>query len=248
MPDSLTPEVVEPLLTGRFGRPYLYRDTCESTQRLFTPGLDEGAAAVCDLQTGGRGRLGRSWEAPAGTSLLCSVLLRPPPEADLPQLSLVGGLAAAATVENATGLSAQIKWPNDVMLNRRKVAGVLAETADGAVVLGIGMNVNQARGELPGDTQVSAASLRTIDGIIRQRAPLLAELLAALERAYDAWRSGGLDALYDGLGARDFLRGRKVIVDGRTGYGVAIDRSGRLEVELDGERRVLESGEVRFER
>jgi BirA family transcriptional regulator, biotin operon repressor / biotin---[acetyl-CoA-carboxylase] ligase len=248
MPDSLTPEVVEPLITGRFGRPYLYRESCDSTQRLLTPDLDEGASAVCDLQTAGRGRLGRAWEAPAGTSLLCSVLLRPPPDGDLPQLSLVGGLAAADTVERATGLAAQIKWPNDVMLNRRKVAGVLAETADETVVLGIGMNVNQSRDELPDDAQVPAASLRTIDGVVRERAPLLAALLEALERAYDAWRSGGLDALYDGLGARDFLRGRRVIVDGRAGYGVAIDRSGRLEVELDGERQLLESGEVRFER
>jgi BirA family transcriptional regulator, biotin operon repressor / biotin---[acetyl-CoA-carboxylase] ligase len=248
MPDLLTPEVVEPLLTGRFGHPYLYADSCETTQRLLGPDLGEGAAAVCDAQAAGRGRLGRAWQAPPGTSILCSVLLRPPAASDLPQLSLVGGLAAAETVERATDLAAQIKWPNDVMLNRRKVAGVLAETADGAVVLGIGLNVNQRRDELPAETTIPAASLRTIDGVERERAPLLAALLAALERAYDAWRAGGLEALYDGLGARDFLRGRKVVIDGRAGYGIAIDRSGRLEFELDGERRLLESGEVGFER
>jgi BirA family biotin operon repressor/biotin-[acetyl-CoA-carboxylase] ligase len=248
MPDSLAPDTVEPLLTGRLGRPYLYRESCESTQRLLAEALDEGAAAVCDEQKAGRGRLGRSWSAPPGTAILCSVLLRPPPGRALAELSLVGGLATAETVERATGLAAQIKWPNDVMLNRRKVAGVLAEAAGETVVLGIGLNVNQARGELPPDATTPAASLRTIDGVTRARAPLLADLLAALERSYDRWRDAGLDALYDGIGSRDFLRGRRLIVDGRSGLGVAIDRSGRLQVEVDGELRFVESGEVLFER
>jgi BirA family transcriptional regulator, biotin operon repressor / biotin---[acetyl-CoA-carboxylase] ligase len=248
LPDSLAPEAVEPLLGGRFGRPYLYRERCRSTQELLEEDLREGAVAVCDVQTGGRGRLGRTWEAPPGTSLLASTLLTPPPEAVVPQLSLVGGLAAAEAVERATGLAAQIKWPNDVMLNRRKVAGVLAEASADRVVLGIGVNVNQSRNELPRDAVTAPASLRTIDGITRDRAPVLADLLAALERHYDEWCKGGLDALYEGIGARDFLRGRKVTVDGRAGIGVAIDRSGRLEIEVGGERRLVESGEVSFER
>lgn len=248
MPDSLSPEAVEPLLGGRFGRPYLYETHCPSSQLLLDPSMDEGAAAVCDHQTAGRGRLGRSWQAPPGTALLCSVLLRPPPDRRVAELSLVGGLAAAEAVERATNLAAQIKWPNDVMLNRRKVAGVLAEAANGAVVLGIGLNVNQTRDELPAEAAVPPASLRTVDGVRRERAPILADLLGALERAYDLWGKGGLDAIYDGLGARDFLRGRKVTVDGQVGYGVAIDRSGRLEIDLGGERRLVESGEILFER
>jgi BirA family transcriptional regulator, biotin operon repressor / biotin---[acetyl-CoA-carboxylase] ligase len=248
MPDSLAPETVEPLFGGRFGRPYLYEARCSSSQLLLEPSMDEGATAVCDSQTAGRGRLGRSWQAPPGTALLCSVLLRPPPGRRVAELSLVGGLAAAEAIERATSLAAQIKWPNDVMLNRRKVAGVLAEAADGAVVLGIGVNVNQTRDELPAGTTVPPGSLRTVDGVTRGRAPILAELLGALERAYDLWSEEGLDAIYDGLGARDFLRGRKVTVDGEVGYGVAIDRSGRLEIDLGGERRLVESGEVLFER
>jgi BirA family biotin operon repressor/biotin-[acetyl-CoA-carboxylase] ligase len=246
--DSLAPEAVEPLLAGRFGHPYLYHERCESTQRVLDKELDEGAAAVCEEQTAGRGRLGRAWEAPAGTAILCSVVLRPPPDRALPELSLVGGLATAETVESATGLAAQIKWPNDVMLNRRKVAGVLAEAAEGRVVLGIGLNVNQERDELLSEAASPPASLLTADGVRRRRAPILADLLAALERAYDVWREQGLDGLYDGLGARDFLRGRKILVDGRPGRALAIDRSGRLEVELAGKRRLVESGEVLFER
>jgi BirA family biotin operon repressor/biotin-[acetyl-CoA-carboxylase] ligase len=247
MADALTPETIEPLLRGRFGRPCLYRETCESTQQLLDPGLAEGAVAVCDEQTAGRGRLGRAWNAPAGTAILCSVLLRPPPERAAPELSLVGGVAVAETVEAATGLASQIKWPNDVMVNRRKVAGILAEAGSGAVIVGIGLNVNQSRAKLPDGGEFSG-SLLTTDGVRRDRAPILADLLLRLEQAYDRWHEGGLNAIYEGLGARDFLRGRRVIVDGETGVGIAVDRHGRLEVEIGGERRLVESGEVGFER
>jgi BirA family biotin operon repressor/biotin-[acetyl-CoA-carboxylase] ligase len=248
MADALTPETVEPLLRGRFGRPYLYRQDCESTQRLLEPALEEGAAAVCDEQTAGRGRLGRAWSAPAGTAILCSVLLQPPPERAIAELSLVAGIAVAETVEAATSLSAQIKWPNDVLVNRRKVAGILAEADGGRVILGIGLNVNQTREQLPADGRVAAGSLLTTDGVRRTRAPILADLLLRLEKAYDGWREGGLDAIYEGLGPRDFLRGRRVVVDGETGLGIAVDRRGRLEVEIDGDRRLIETGEVLFER
>jgi BirA family biotin operon repressor/biotin-[acetyl-CoA-carboxylase] ligase len=247
-PDSLAPDTVEPLLTGRFGRPYLYEETCVSTQQLLGPDSPEGAVAVCDVQTGGRGRLGRAWEAPSGTALLCSVVLKPPADRRVPELSLVGGLAVAEAVEHALGLAVQIKWPNDVMVNRRKVAGILAEASGETAVLGIGLNVNQTRDELPADARVEPASLYTVDGVRRPRAPLVADLLAELEHAYERWRDGGLNALYDTLGARDFLRGRRIVLDGQTGVGVGIERDGRLAVDIDGERRLVESGEIAFER
>jgi len=246
--DSLAPPRVEPLFTGRFGKPYLYEESCESTQRLLDAGLPEGAVAVCDVQTGGRGRLGRTWEAPSGKAVLCSLLLKPPRDRSEPELSLVAGVAVAETVERATDLAAQIKWPNDVMLNRRKVAGVLAEVTGEAIALGIGLNVNQRLEELPVDARVQPASLYTIDGVQRERAGVLGDLVAALERSYDLWLEGGLDALYDGLGARDFLRGRKIIINGEVGVGVGIDRAGRFEVEVDGELRLIDSGELLFER
>jgi BirA family biotin operon repressor/biotin-[acetyl-CoA-carboxylase] ligase len=230
------------------GFPLRHVAECESTQLLVGPDDPEGTVATADHQTGGRGRRGRSWVEEPGTSVLASVLLRPPPDRPAPQLSLVGGLAAALAVEEALALAAQIKWPNDVMVDRRKVAGVLAEARDDVVVLGIGINVNQTREQLPADARVAAASLRTIDGRVRDRTRVLGGMLAHLDRLYAAWRADGLDAIYDDLGARDFLRGRRVDVEGVAGVAQMIARDGRLEVATGSGAVLVESGEVAFER
>jgi BirA family biotin operon repressor/biotin-[acetyl-CoA-carboxylase] ligase len=228
----------------RLGEPRIDVESCESTQGLIDSELPEGALVVADHQTAGRGRLGRSWEAPPGTALLCSLLLKPPPERDTPQLSLVAGVAVADTIERTVGLAAQLKWPNDVMLRRRKVAGCLAEARDAAVVLGIGLNVNQAEGQLP----EHAGSLRTLTGRKWDRAELLDSLLDDLDNRYSEWLEGGLDAVYDGLAPRDFLRGRHVSVNGTSGVAVKIDRTGRLEIAVDGDVVRVDSGEVLYAR
>jgi BirA family transcriptional regulator, biotin operon repressor / biotin---[acetyl-CoA-carboxylase] ligase len=246
--DSLAPEHVERLLTGRFGHPYLYEASCDTTQELLGADLAEGALAVCDEQTQGRGRLGRSWTAPSGTAILCSLLLRPSADRVVSELSLVAGTAVAEAIEGAVALAVQVKWPNDVMLNRRKVAGILAEASDGGVVVGIGVNVNQERSDLPEDANVPAGSLYTIDGIKRERGPLLVAILDRLEVNYDAWAERGLDGVYDSLGSRDFLRGRRIAVNGESGVGVKIDRDGRFVVDIGGEHRAVESGEIAYER
>ena len=230
------------------GSPRTHIAECESTQLLLGRDDPEGAIATTDHQTAGRGRRGRDWVEAPGTAVLVSVLLRPPPERVAPQLSLVGGLAAAMAAEDALGLAAQIKWPNDVMVDRRKVAGVLAEARDGVVVLGSGINVNQTREQLPLDARVPAASLRTVAGREHDRERVLESLLAHLDRLYGAWREGGLDAVYDDLGARDFLRGRRVSVDGVSGVAQMILRDGRLAVEAGSGVIEVESGEVAFER
>ena len=228
-----------------FGQPRLDVGTCESTQFLVDTSLPEGALVVADYQTAGRGRLGRSWAAPAGTSLLVSILLKPPAERSAPELSLVAGIAVADTLERTLGLSVQIKWPNDVMLRRKKVAGCLAEARDGAVVLGIGINVAQSADELPDN----AGSIRTLTGRATDRDELLATLLDDLEGRYAAWREGGLDAIYDGLGPRDFLRGRRVTVNGTSGVVTMVGRDGRLEIAVgNGETVKVESGEVSYAR
>jgi BirA family biotin operon repressor/biotin-[acetyl-CoA-carboxylase] ligase len=249
---TLAPEHVEPHIRGRFGAPYRYEPECESTQLLLLgSGLPEGAVAATDHQTGGKGRHGRQWVAPAGTSVLASVVLHPPAERHLPELSLVAALAASEAIEGATGLTAQIKWPNDVMLNRRKVAGILCELADGVVVCGIGINVNQKRDELPLEAPTEPGSLQTLTGVTYDRAELLGSLLFRLERIYEGWRHGGLTDLYGEIGARDFLRGRRITVDGEETTALQILRDGRLEVAAGnghGETRAIESGEVLFSR
>jgi BirA family transcriptional regulator, biotin operon repressor / biotin---[acetyl-CoA-carboxylase] ligase len=246
--DSLAPGRVEPLLTGRFGRPYLYEASCSSTQELLGDAMPEGALAVCDEQTAGRGRQGRTWASPPGTAILFSILLRPPTDRVVSELSLVAGTAVAEAIEAAVGLAVQVKWPNDVMLNRRKVAGILAEASDGRVVVGIGVNVNQKRSELPEETKVPPASLYTSDGSRHERAPLLASIVEYLERDYDAWAERGLDGIYSSLGSRDFLRGRRLTVDGSQGVGVKIERDGRFLVDIGGEVRAVDSGEILYER
>lgn len=229
------------------GTPRRHEPECESTQLLLGPADAEGTIATTDHQTGGRGRRGRSWRDAPATSVLVSVLLRPPPSLPVPQLSLVGGVAAALAVEDALGLAAHIKWPNDIMVDGRKVAGVLAEAREDVVVLGIGINVNQTPDQLPGGGRVQPGSLRTVDGRAREREDVLASLLAHLDRLYSAWRQGGFDAIYESLRARDFLRGRRVTVDGVAGTARAIARDGRLEVETTSGVQLIESGEVLFE-
>ncbi len=186
---DLSPASVEPLLRGRLGRPYEFLEECESTQRLLDPSAPEGATVAADHQTHGRGRLGRTWEAPRARALLFSVLLRPtPPMVLWPELSLVAGEAVAAALRRETGVAAELSHPNDVLIEGRKTAGILPEASVGRVSLGIGVNVNQAAEELPGETPKPPTSLRVETGREWPRAPLLAAILLELERGYDTWQ------------------------------------------------------------
>ncbi len=186
---DLSPGSVEPLLQGRLGRPYRFVEESESTQRLIDAGEPEGTTVAADFQTHGRGRLGRTWEAPAGRALLFSVLLRPkPPMVLWPELSLVAGAAVAAALRAQTGVAAELSHPNDVLIEDRKIAGILAEASAGKVVLGIGLNVGQPVEELPAETPKPPTSLRVETGREWPRAPLLAAILLELERRYDTWQ------------------------------------------------------------
>jgi BirA family transcriptional regulator, biotin operon repressor / biotin---[acetyl-CoA-carboxylase] ligase len=167
LPAALTPDVVVPALRGSYGRPYHYADETATTQRMLPEDDPHGAVALAERQTEGRGRLGRTW---TDSALMFSVCLRPPPPvADWPGLTLV----AARAVADAVGPEATIKHPNDVLLDGRKVAGILAEAAS-RVVLGIGINVNGT--DWPGSGYV-----------VGDRLELLVEVLERLEHGYDAW-------------------------------------------------------------
>jgi BirA family biotin operon repressor/biotin-[acetyl-CoA-carboxylase] ligase len=185
---DLIPELVTPLLLGRLGTPYRFVETCASTQRLVGEADPEGTTIVADHQTQGRGRLGRGWQDTPGRSILMSVLLRPRAPMPLwPELSLVAGEAVARALHDETGIDATLRYPNDVVVAGRKLVGVLPEARTGRVVLGIGVNVNQSADELPADTAKPPTSVRVELGREVERAPLLAAILAELERGYDTW-------------------------------------------------------------
>jgi BirA family transcriptional regulator, biotin operon repressor / biotin---[acetyl-CoA-carboxylase] ligase len=187
--DSLAPPDVVPRLRGRLGRSrYVYVRSCPSTQRLLGEHDAEGAVAVAEHQTEGRGRLGRQWDDAPGTALLVSVLLRPRLHGDrLPTLSPLAGGACAEAIREETGLDAEVKFPNDVLVAGQKIAGVLAEASGGRVVLGIGVNVNQTRPQLPGTARLPATSLRLLTGRLHARGDLLVALLHRLELRYEEW-------------------------------------------------------------
>jgi len=179
---SLAQAAVVPRLRGRFGDPYVYVAECASTQRLIAPDAPEGTVAVTDHQTGGRGRLGRVWLDEPGQALLFSLCLRPPlPPGRWPELTPLVGRATADAVEAVAGIRPEIKPPNDLLVARRKLAGILAEATEARLVLGIGLNVGAA------PAAEEATSLATETGRDVDRAELLVELLVRLERVYDAW-------------------------------------------------------------
>jgi BirA family transcriptional regulator, biotin operon repressor / biotin---[acetyl-CoA-carboxylase] ligase len=167
---ALVPEVVVPRLRGSFGRSYLHATETPSTMTMASPDAPHGTVAFAEHQTAGRGRMGRIWVDEAGSGLALSIVLRPPPPvARWPELTLV----AAEAVAGAIGEGAAIKEPNDVLLDGRKVAGILAEAGD-HVVLGIGVNIGEA--PWPGAGFVE-----------RDRLDLLVEILERLEHGYALW-------------------------------------------------------------
>jgi len=194
------------LRTGWMGRPYSYVKEIGSTNDRLKeiardPTYPSGAVLLADHQSAGRGRLDRRWEAPHGTSLLFSVLLRPRwPARRAAWLTMLAGLAVAEAIETVAGLSPGLKWPNDVMLEYdgewRKVCGLLLDVAlgpDGIVesaILGVGLNVNQTAAGLPDATALAATSLFVAGGRPISRLSMLTAILERLERRYDAALDG----------------------------------------------------------
>jgi BirA family biotin operon repressor/biotin-[acetyl-CoA-carboxylase] ligase len=218
------------------GRPRLHLretgSTNEVARRLAAAGAPHGTLVTAGLQTAGRGRQGRSWTAPAGRALLCSLVLR---ELDA-LLALRGGLAVA----DVAGPAARVKWPNDVLVDGRKVAGVLAEgrPQEGWAVLGIGINVAVEPADLPEELRERAGTLARAAGDVDV---VLEELLAALARrlAEPAATTAAE------LGRRDALEGAPVAWAGGEGTAVGIDAEGRLRVRRRGGAiEALGSGEV----
>ncbi|RAO26804.1 Biotin--[acetyl-CoA-carboxylase] ligase [Micromonospora saelicesensis] len=232
----------------------------------------EGLVVVAERQTEGRGRRGRVWQSPARAGIATSVLLRPgeavPERGWLPAaptgygwLPLLAGVALVEAVARLAELEATLKWPNDLLIDDAKCAGVLAEAVPGrapdqppAIVLGIGLNVTLRADELPvNPTGLPATSLQLAGAVATDRDPLLRALLRAVADWYDRWRSAGGDAVASGL--RDaYLAacstiGREVRVllpngDSLTGTATGVDPDGQLMVTTSTGARTLAAGDV----
>jgi BirA family biotin operon repressor/biotin-[acetyl-CoA-carboxylase] ligase len=226
-------------MSGRLGTPRVHHRTTDSTsdraRALAVAGAPHGTLVTAGEQRAGRGRQGRSWSAPPGRALLMSLVLREWP----PLLPIVGAVAVA----DVAGPQSAIKWPNDVLLDGRKLAGVLGEARhqEGWAVLGIGLNVAVRAADLPAELHDRAASLGLQPADIE---PTLERLLRALDGRL-AQPTADLLADYR---ARDALAGRAVRWAHGEGTARGIDGAGRLLVELaGGERTALDAGEVHLQ-
>lgn len=226
------------------GNPLVYFPELDSTNTyasaLAHAGGAEGALVTTDHQTAGRGRVGRVWKPLPNQQLILSFILRPsfPPH----YLVMASALAVAEAIEAVTPLSAEIKWPNDILVNGRKVCGILIETSDGVAILGMGLNVN---GELTSDPELAsrATTLATEAGALLPREPLTIALVSRLDALYRQLADGGDAAqrtLRDRWRARLVTLGRRAIIhqtphrpDALEGLAVDVDSDGALLLRLD---------------
>lgn len=250
---------------GRIGHHVLFYDSTGSTNdvaaSLAALGMAEGVVVIADTQTAGRGRRGRRWFSPPGSGLYVSLLLNPGRAADPARatalLTLTAGVALVDGVRAATGLAPELKWPNDLLVGRRKLAGILAEgIAAGAgdaaydslqVVLGFGINVNPAA--YPADVSARATSLESELGRGIDRGMVCAHVLAAIAARYADLSAGRDDAILDDWrrcapGSRGVRVRWQDAAGPRSGITAGIDETGALLVQVNDTIQRLVAGEV----
>ncbi len=223
--------------------------------RRALKGAEEGEVFLAESQTGGRGRMGRSWSSPAGLNLYLSVLLRPQlPPAKVPLITLMAAVASAEAVEEATGLRPEIKWPNDLLLRGRKLGGILAEAASEAdliafLVLGIGINVNALARDFPEDVRGVATSLRQELGREVDRVEVIRALLERLEAWYVRLLEGDAQGVIQTWEELARVRGRLVEVafmgDRVRGEVQGVDEDGALLLREGGRERRVVAGDLK---
>jgi BirA family biotin operon repressor/biotin-[acetyl-CoA-carboxylase] ligase len=262
--DLLTPSEIKPLLTTKWlGGTIHHFPTVDSTNskayRLALHGAAEGDVVVAESQTKGRGRLGRTWYSPPFLNLYLSVILRPkisPRQASL--ITLMAAVAAADAIETFSGLPPLIKWPNDILLRGRKVAGLLHELHSETdrvhfVVLGIGVNLNMDPKMFPGEIREIATSLKKEMGKAVSRRTFLQSLLQKLEIWYEIYLKEGAPPVLQAWRDRAQIKGRpiRVTADGKTSIytAVDIDSDGALILEAeDGRQKRILAGDVEYDR
>jgi BirA family transcriptional regulator, biotin operon repressor / biotin---[acetyl-CoA-carboxylase] ligase len=261
-PDIINPyEVRTQLKDSRIGGRLEFFKLTASTNadafRLAEEGAAEGTVVLADSQTGGKGRRGRAWSSPAGVNLYCSVVLRPsimPHEA--PQLTFLSAVAAARAIELTTKLTPEIKWPNDLLVSGKKVAGLLNEMSaetDGInfVILGIGINLNMTAELFPDDLRHPATSLLMESGVRVDRSLFAATMLNELDRLYADFLAHGFGPVREEWQRRCNANGRQVLVnDSGTecigGRFIGIDSDGAMLLRSDNDKlHRITCGDVR---
>ncbi len=259
-PDTLTAtELSTGLRTGRIGRRIVSADETDSTNllafRLAEKGAEDGVVVIADSQTGGRGRLGRRWESPGGVNLYCSVILRPAmPPVRAPQLTFLSAVAVARAVESVTPLCPRIKWPNDILVNGLKIAGLLNEMSSETdtihfVVLGIGVNLNMKKEQFPEGLRYPASSLMLESGACVNRVEFTRALLTALDTLYEDYLEHGFASARNEWLRRSMVQGRRVRVssgdEATEGIVGGIDDDGALLLQRgDGVSERVLAGDV----
>lgn len=256
IPDLLTPEEIQPgLATRSFGRSIHYFQQVSSTQdearRLAEGGAEEGTVVVAEAQASGRGRRDRHWFSPPGTGIYLSLILRPELQPfNIAQIPIVVGIGVCEAIFEVTGLRPRLKWPNDVLVDGKKVVGILAEMSGDPervyhLIVGIGINVNTPADLIPNDLQATATSLAVAAGRPLERLALTRSLLAHLERLCEEFKRSGFGAFKERLLQWDqTIHSWVEVADAGglfVGYALDIDNDGALVVkDREGNlRRVL---------
>ena len=233
------------------GQSLIYNASTPSTNdvamKLCQDGAPHGLVVLADYQTDGRGRRGNVWYSPQpAENLLFSVVLRLAHQSDLPSnITLAMGLALRDAVQPLIEDEVRIKWTNDVLVEDKKLAGILVESQSSrdeltSFVVGIGLNVHMR--ELPRAIQATATSLALLDCALLDREALLAEILQCIENRAAIWQAHGFAPMADELGRCDALLGRQISVEGATGRAVGIDSEGALLLQVENEtapRRIM---------
>lgn len=244
---------------GRLRGPLHYHPATDSTntlaRRLAEQGGAEGEIVLAEAQTLGRGRLDRRWESPPYVNLYLSIILRPKlPARHAAQITLAAAVALADTARFFLGEAPEIKWPNDILVGGKKLAGILTEASCDAerihfVILGIGMNVNYRAAAMPQELRLRATSLADVKGADFPRETVLARLIQDLDRCYGVLDDAGFDCLRPQWEKHFGWRGRRVRAEHRghaiVGRALGIDSEGGLIVEDDrGQRITIIAGDV----
>ncbi|GIP41633.1 bifunctional ligase/repressor BirA [Paenibacillus sp. J45TS6] len=252
-------DLMQNINTAVFGSRFHLLESTSSTQieaiKLAEEGAEAGTLVISDMQTSGRGRLGRNWFSPAGKGIWMSLVLRPElPVRFMPQLTLLTGVAVCSAIRKVTGVEAGLKWPNDILISGRKVCGILLEAAteDNKVrycIAGIGIDVNLSEQDYPEELRSIATSLRMESGTSVSRSKLIGEVMNELEARYLQYEKEGFAPILKEWEALSASLGKQVrsvtlnqVIEG-TAIGLS-DSGGLIVLTEEGKNSTIFSGEV----